>query len=54
MHAGFVHPHHEVMALPRYGSPESPLLLEAMVSGCMERLRQARLGWRGLVKGGAA
>jgi peptidoglycan/xylan/chitin deacetylase (PgdA/CDA1 family) len=54
MHAGFVHQHHEVMALPRYGSPESPLLLEAMVSGCMERLRQARLGWRGLVKGGAA
>ena len=49
MHAGFVHPHHEVMALPRYGSPESTLLHEAMVSGCMERLRQARLGRRGKV-----
>lgn len=54
MRAGFVHAHHETMALPRYGSPESPLLLEAMVSGCMERLRQVRLGLHGLIKGGAA
>lgn len=54
MHAGFVHARHEAMALPRYGSPESPLLLEAMVSGCMERLRQIRLGLTGLLKGGAA
>jgi len=32
-------------------SPESPLLLEAMVSGCMERLRQIRLGSTGLLEG---
>lgn len=42
MISGFIHKEDDVMALPRYGTPESPLLLEAMVSGCMERMRDLR------------
>ena len=44
MHAGFIHPHHEVLALPRYGNPSEPWEVEAMASGLMERLRQFRRG----------
>lgn len=39
---GFIHEEDDVMSMPRYGTPESPLLLESMVSGCMERMRELR------------
>lgn len=42
MMPGFVHSQDDVMSIPRYGTPESVLLLEAMVSGCMERMRELR------------
>jgi peptidoglycan/xylan/chitin deacetylase (PgdA/CDA1 family) len=42
MQAGFIHTHHETLALPRYGNPSQPWEVEAMASGLMERLRQFR------------
>jgi len=41
---GFVRPHHQLLALPRYGNPNERWEVEAMASGVMERLRQIRLG----------